>query len=217
MMPRVTHNLPDDVLLAYSAGQLSLAFDLVVASHVSLSDDSRARLEAFDAVGGMILDEVEPIALGDDSFAATMALIQGAAPEDCATTPPRPKGVFPDPLRQMVGGDLDSVAWRPIGMGARQAILHSDKGGSVRLLYIPTGVAMPTHSHHGNEMTLVLQGAYRDEFDEFHRGDVELADQDLDHTPVAFGDEDCICLAATDDRLKFSSLLPRLAQPFLRI
>jgi putative transcriptional regulator len=34
---------------------------------------------------------------------------------------------------------------------------------------------------------------------------------------VAFGDEDCICLSATDARLRFNSLLPRLAQPFLRI
>ena len=66
-------------------------------------------------------------------------------------------------------------------------------------------------------MTLVLQGAYRDEMDDFHRGDIEVADEDVRHTPIAFGPEDCICLTATDARLRFTSMLPRLAQPFLRI
>jgi putative transcriptional regulator len=28
---------------------------------------------------------------------------------------------------------------------------------------------------------------------------------------------DCICIAATDAKLRFKSLLPRLAQPFFRI
>ena len=36
-------------------------------------------------------------------------------------------------------------------------------------------------------------------------------------TPVAEEGEDCICLAATDAPLKFNALLPRIAQPFLRI
>ena len=66
-------------------------------------------------------------------------------------------------------------------------------------------------------MTMVLQGAYRDELDRFGRGDVEIADQDLTHTPVAEAGLDCICLAATDAPLRFNALLPRIAQPFLRI
>ena len=44
-MSPVMHTLPDDVLLAYSTGQLPEAFDLVVAAHCSLSDDSRAALD----------------------------------------------------------------------------------------------------------------------------------------------------------------------------
>lgn len=66
-------------------------------------------------------------------------------------------------------------------------------------------------------MTLVLQGAFRDGDIEFRRGDVELANEDVDHSPEAFGSETCICLAAADRRLRFNTLLPRLAQPFFRI
>lgn len=211
----VQHHIPDEFLMAYSAGALPEAFSLVVASHVSLSDDSRARLETFDAVGGAVLESAPVAPLSDDSLAATLALIGGAVPEP--RQEPRHGAVLPAPLQDYVGGDVDAVKWRPVGMGVKQAILKTSGDGTVRLLYIPSGTAVPDHGHNGVELTLVLQGAYRDHFGEYHRGDIEVAGEDEEHTPTAFGPQDCICLAVTDAKLKFTSLLPRLAQPFLRI
>ncbi|MEM0947850.1 MAG: ChrR family anti-sigma-E factor [Pseudomonadota bacterium] len=213
----IRHHLSDDVLMAYSAGALPEAFNLVVASHVSLSDESRARLEAFDAVGGAVLDGSDTVALHADSLDATMALIAAqdgvreaprAAPEDA---------VFPQPLRDYIDGDLDAVAWRSIGGGVRQSIIPTSSDATVRLLHIPAGTAIPDHGHSGMEMTLVLKGAFRDEFDRFARGDVEVANEHLNHTPIAEEGEDCICLAATDAPLKFSGFLPRIAQRFAGI
>ena len=102
-------------------------------------------------------------------------------------------------------------------MGVKQAILPTSKSASARLLYIPAGAAMPDHGHRGMELTLVLRGAFTDEDDRFGPGDVEVADEELNHTPVADIGEDCICLAATDAPLRFNSWLPRLAQPFFKI
>ena len=94
----------------------------------------------------------------------------------------------------------------------------SDVEATARLLYIPAGQAMPEHSHRGTEMTLVLQGGYSSVDGHYVRGDLEVADQQTNHTPIADDDgEDCICLVATDGRLLFNCLLPRLAQVFLRI
>jgi putative transcriptional regulator len=84
-------------------------------------------------------------------------------------------------------------------------------------LFIPAGVAMPDHGHHGMEMTMVLQGAFQDEGDHFGRGDVEIADSEIEHTPMADLDEDCICLAVTDAPLRFKGLLPRIMQKFIGI
>jgi len=61
----------------------------------------------------------------------------------------------------------------------------------------------------------VLQGAFLDGSDRFARGDIEIADESLEHTPIADLGEDCICLAATDARLRFNKLIPRIAQPFI--
>ena len=76
---------------------------------------------------------------------------------------------------------------------------------------------MPDHGHNGTELTLVLKGAFADDHDRFGVGDVEVANEDLHHTPIAEPGEDCICLAATDAPLKFNGFLPRIAQKIMRI
>jgi putative transcriptional regulator len=213
----IRHHLSDPLLLAYSAGQLPEAFSLVVATHVSLCDDCRSRLMAFDAIGGALIDDASEARLADDSFEATMARISGM-PQTAPVPSSRIMGsVFPAPLRDYVGGDLAAVKWRWVGMGVRQATLKTDSGAAARLLHIPAGQAVPDHGHRGMELTLVLQGAFRDTEDRFGPGDVEIATQDLEHTPVAEPGADCICLAATDAPLRFNRLIPRIAQPFLRI
>ncbi len=215
---KITHHLNDKLLMAYSAGTLPEAFNLVVATHLSICDDCRAHAASFDAVGGAMMDAaVAPVAMSGQSLAATLARIktQASQPEyapssmDCA--------VLPAPLRAYVGGGVDAINWRSLGGGVRQAILPTSDKASARLLYIPAGMAVPDHGHRGLELTLVLQGAFSDSEDRFARGDVEIATEDLEHTPVAEPGLDCICLAATDAPLKFRGLIPRIAQPFFRI
>ena len=87
----------------------------------------------------------------------------------------------------------------------------------MRLLHIPAGQAVPEHGHNGIELTLVLQGSFVDETDRFGVGDLEVADNDLTHVPVAGPGAPCICLAATDAPLRFKGLMPRLTQRLFRI
>ena len=212
----IRHHLSDQLLMAYAAGELPEAFSLVVATHVSLCDDCRARAGAFDAVGGALLEEAEEIALGEDALGRALARIEGL-PQATLSAPQKSAGIFPAPLTGYVGGDLSAVRWRRVGGGVRQAILPTGKEASARLLYIPAGTAVPDHGHRGMELTLVLQGAFADDKGRFNRGDIEIANEELEHTPVALAGQDCICLAATDAPLRFRGLLPRLAQPLLQI
>ncbi|MFD0982433.1 ChrR family anti-sigma-E factor [Tropicimonas aquimaris] len=214
----VQHRITDDILADYAAGNLAEAFNLVVASHVSLCPESRNRLGELECVGGAILESGEVAPMSEGSLEATLALIAGGAPaEPIMTQPPMQGSVLPAPLREYIGGDVDQVRWRSVGMGVKQAILQTSPEASARLLYIPAGCEMPDHGHRGMEMTLVLQGAFLDGEERFARGDVEIAGEELEHMPVADVGEDCICLAATDAPLKFTGVLPRLFQPFLKI
>ncbi len=216
----VKHQVTEELLTAYAAGNLPEAFNLVVATHVSLCTEARVRLEAMEAVGGALLDDLDEMPMSHGSLEATLRLISDRPKEPIKAVPVQQEAsckVLPKPLMEYVGGDITKVKWRPIGMGAKQAILKSSGDADVRLLYIPAGSELPDHGHHGQELTLVLQGAFIDGDDRFARGDLEVADEDLEHTPVADIGEDCICLAATNAPLKFKGIAPRLAQPFLRI
>lgn len=225
---KITHHLTDKLLMAYSAGQLPEAFSLVVATHISLCDECRARLASFDALGGAVLEETQDVPMSSGSLDATMKMIRdraarGVGNPDDPVAAPRFGGrrvadcVLPQPVRSYVGGDLDAVRWRSVGGGVRQAILPTARDARVRLLHIPAGVAVPDHGHNGTELTQVLRGAFRDERGYFGPGDIDIATEDTHHTPIAEGDEDCICLAATDAPLRFRAFLPRIAQPFFRI
>jgi putative transcriptional regulator len=211
-MMNIRHHLSDSMMIAYAAGTLPEAFSLVVATHVSMCDDCRAQLGAYEAVGGAVLDGA-PCEMAAGSLEATLARLE--SPE--AITTPKPRGFFAQPLADYVGGDLEAVRWTSLGKGVRQAILPTSKGASARLLYIPAGQAVPDHGHRGTELTLVLQGAFRDDTDRFGVGDLEIATEELQHTPIAEEGEPCICLAATDAPLRFNALLPRLLQPLFRI
>lgn len=219
MSNSIKHHLNDAILMAYAAGTLPEAFNLMVAAHLSLCDTCRAQAESFEALGGEVLEQMraeEITALRPESLEATLSLIAGG-PVDRPEAEAGNCAVLPKPLRDYVGGDLDAVRWKPVGMGVKQAILPTSKEASARLLFIPAGTAMPDHGHQGTEMTMVLKGAFQDEDDYFARGDVEIADSDLHHTPVADIHEDCICLAVADAPLQFDRLIPKIAQRFLRI
>lgn len=222
-MLQINHHLTDALLERYSAGTLPEAFSLVVATHVSLCDECRARLGALDALGGAVLERTSAARLSDGALAATLARIarSGASGDDAkdpiAAAPSMADAVLPAPLRSYVGGDVGEVRWRPVGGGVRQAVLNTSSEASARLLCIPAGARVPDHGHRGTELTLVLQGAFSDAAGRFTRGDVEVATEADEHMPVAEAGADCICLAATDARLKFKTVLPRIAQPFIGI
>lgn len=216
-MTNINHHLTDELIMGYSAGKLPEAIDLLIATHISMCDDCRAAMESYDALGGALLEDdtlITDIAdMDDGSLAATLALIG----EQKVTAAKPVISDVPAPLAGYIGGSLSDVRWRPVGMGVRQAILQTEGDAVARLLHIPAGVAIPHHSHGGLELTLVLKGAFTDEDGHFGPGDVEIADENTDHTPVADLSEDCYCLAVTDASLKFKSLLPKLIQPFVRI
>ncbi|MCK8464656.1 ChrR family anti-sigma-E factor [Aliiroseovarius sp. S1339] len=211
-MSAITHHIPDAILAAYTSGSLPHHYAVAVASHVSLCLQCRASLEAHQNMGGALLDATDRVAVSGHMKADLLAQLDApVTPEPVYTR----QGIYPRPVVEALKGQ--DPRWKSVGMGVRQSILSETKEGSVRLLYIPPGQAVPDHGHNGMEMTLVLQGSFSDETGHFGVGDIEIANEDLDHTPTADPGEACICLAATDAPLRFNALMPRLLQPFFRI
>ncbi|MDF0601120.1 ChrR family anti-sigma-E factor [Psychromarinibacter sp. C21-152] len=211
-MKGIEHHIPERLLIAYAAGTLPKGFSLVVAAHVSMCDTCRAALEAHYAMGGALLEKEGKAAVSDEIKTDLMARLDEPAPEEPVFGR---DGPYPGPVMAAMKGR--APRWRSLGAGVKQSILSADETGSVRLLSIPAGQAVPDHGHSGLELTMVLQGAFADETGTFGVGDVEVADEELEHTPTAAPGDTCICLAATDAPLRFSGFLPRVLQPFFGI
>jgi len=211
-MVHVTHHIPDEILQAYVTGALPHAFAVVVAAHLSLCDACRATCEAQEALGGVLLDAVAADGPDADLRARTLALLDAPAAPAPA---PRAAGIYPGAVMAELKGR--PPRWKSLGAGIRQMILWEGQGGSVRLLRIPGGKAVPDHGHGGLELTLVLQGSFSDHTGTFGPGDVEVATGAVEHQPIADPGPDCISLAATDAPLRFRAFFPRLLQPMFRI
>ena len=211
-MNEIKHHTPDALIAAYAAGSLPQPFAIVVATHISICLECRAAYHGHLAVGGTVLEDVAETDVSDglkDNILALLDTPEKPAPVYCRS------GVYPGPVIEALKGKPPK--WKSMGLGVRQCIVGSSSEGTVRLLYIPPGQAVPDHSHNGLELTLVLQGSFSDATGRFGVGDLEVADEDLEHTPVADEGPPCICLAATDMPLKFNSFLPRMLQPLFGI
>ena len=222
-MSTISHHPGDDLIGLYAAGSLEHGWSLAIASHLSLCPECRERLAAAEAAGGALLEALPAQAPVDAAWNALHRRLLHPAPlppQQAATPAPAPSGAgpfLPAPLRRAVGGDLESLRWRPLGLGAYHLPIATHDGTSVRLLRIPAGRPVPEHAHRGRELTLVLCGAFADATGHYARGDLQDADTDLQHQPVADADIDCICLAVTDAPLRFRSWMVRAVQPLLGI
>jgi putative transcriptional regulator len=218
MMPN--HHIPAELLLDYAAGSLPLPWSLVVACHLTLCPHCRGELAAAERIGGSLLEQGETRPMRPGAFDAIAGRLGPQEIPAATTVPLRSSGnrLLPAPLREYLP-DPDRIAWRWSGKGLRSHALSVPKprGGMATLLHVAPGAGLPTHTHGGNEMTLVLSGGFTDEKGAFRRGDVEVADANDEHRPVAMLGEACICLAVTDAPLQFRGRLGWVLNQWARL
>jgi putative transcriptional regulator len=218
---RISHHPGEDLIAAYAAGSLDEATALAIATHLTLCPACRRQAASYETLGGALIESLPEAALSAGALAATLARAKAETPVARAAThsalAPRSSIVLPAPLRRYVGGDVETAKWRSLGPGIQHMPLVSSDGATARLLRIAPGRAVFDHGHGGSELTLVLNGSYRSQGERFARGDIEIADENVTHRPVAGTEDVCICLAVTDAPLRFGNWLGRLMQPFIGI
>ncbi|OJU51801.1 MAG: transcriptional regulator [Brevundimonas sp. 67-6] len=213
-MTSIVHIPAEETLLAYAAGTLRAPEAAVVAAHLALCPESDRFVAELQALGGALLGSLPPTALAADSLGRMMARIDADGGEAGAELPMNDMADLPEPLRRYPLGP-----WRWLGPGTRVRTVGVPKDGDCRVLMfsIGPGRKMPQHTHDGVEMTLVLEGSYRDESGHFGPGDFEEADTATDHQPVVDSDIPCLCLVALDGQIRLSGLVGRMIQPFVRL
>lgn len=214
------HHPDPSTLLAFSSGALAEAFAAVVAAHLDACAECRARLALADRIGAHLVEQQDgaPLAEGARERLRARVLAEGAPPARVATMrPPASAGQLPRTLQHYFGERYADLRWRMIGPGIHYLRAEGVHDGHLMLLRTAPGRSVPMHTHGGNELTLILQGAYRDAIGHFAPGDVADLDSEVEHQPVTEPGMPCICVAATDAPLRFSGWMARMLQPLFKL
>ncbi len=213
-MTTIQHHPADELLLALAAGRLESGAALVVDAHVEGCALCRQRVRRHEALGGALLETLEPALLAPEALARTLAaidalpapLVRSASPP--TVKPPLPAGIaWPRSLRH-----CSLTRWRWLGPGMRwsRATLPHDAAANVFLLRIGGGKFLPRHTHSEVELTQVLCGSFDDGRAVFAQGDFDAADSTIHHQPIVHPGAECICLASVRGKVLFDGALARI-------
>jgi putative transcriptional regulator len=234
----IHHHPPFEMLFDFASGSLTEPAALVVAAHAEMCAECRREIARFEAVGGEMLEQIDPVTMSANALDAVLARLDEPEPmlapaaraamrenrsarkavADTAASARPIADLIPSALLAYLGDDLTRLAWRKVGgMFEEIRLPISVKGFKASLMRLKPGAMMPTHTHRGREYTLVLAGGYRDNGSQYGPGDFSLKDASDVHRPVVDSDEECICLAVLDAPVKLTSMMGRLVNPFLRM
>jgi putative transcriptional regulator len=207
----------DAVLAEYVAGTLPAPAHVLVSAHLEMSSRNRAFVDGLESLAGAELARIEPVRFADrDGMLARIF----ALPDEPIVRPVAPVatagGRLPPSIRRYLGHDVDAVRWRTLLPGVREFRFAEDEGCAASLYWIRAGRPLPSHTHGGTELTLVIEGGFADSDGHYVRGEIALADDEVDHRPVADLGEDCLCFAVTDAPLRLTGPIGRLIAPFMR-
>lgn len=211
----IRHHPSDETLLRVASGALNAGPTLVVSVHLAGCDACRDRVATYETLGGALLEEMPRASLVADRFGRTMERIEiGTVPRLASTRMARREpglGIeLPHEMRYCEVGP-----WRWLGPGFKwsKVSIAGSPDAKVMLLKGRAGLRLPAHGHTGLEFTQILSGSLSDARGQYFPGDLDEADDEVDHQPVVGEESECICLAAVDGDTRLHGIWGRLLRP----
>lgn len=211
----MNHHPPEEYLIDLAAGAASEGVKLLLETHLALCSPCQTVRADLEQVGGILLEEE---GAATPSPMPELGALRAPAVRLARPALPVAAGNVPAPLRSFIGASFEALAWRTVWPGVQELPVPGiDRREGLKLLRIRQGMALPNHTHEGDELTLVLQGGYRDATGHYQVGDIALANERINHQPKADWGDACICLTAVERPLRFNGLIARtVSRLFLR-
>lgn len=194
----------DALMARYAAGILPEPARVLVEAHLEMRSVNRSRVAEFETAAGDILEHMEPVSLASRED-ALKAIFQAAplAMADAAPAVPA-NAFFPKAIRDFAGLDAADIPWKTKIPGLKEYSLGKIDGCDVSFFWLKPGRVVPAHTHEGYELSLVLDGAFNDARGRFVKGDISVADESIDHRPVAEAECPCIGFAVSQAPVKLT-------------
>jgi putative transcriptional regulator len=208
-----SHHPNPSLLTAAAAGALTPAVSRILNAHAALCPHCRALMHNIETIAGDALDGEAHEDVAPDALDRALAAL---GPQDGRARWPDMLASLPDEVNEIVTPALCG-AWYTGGVGLKILDLKlpvTAAGETFQLFRIEPGSGPPQHTHGGQEFTLVLTGAFKDETGLYRAGDIAIGDPSVTHRPIAEPGEVCYALAVTTAPLKFTGPLGVLQRMF---
>lgn len=215
-----------EMLTDYAAGSLVLTHSLCVSTHLEHCHDCQQQIRKLEMLGSHLFDQTptEDRQLHNLKNSFFDKLMKQPKVETRVEKSLQEKSTtkwdeyqIPSSLRQFITKSYDDLNWMRLSPSFKIATLYNKEGGAqIALTRVKAGAHMPTHTHTGDEITLVLEGAFSDESGVYRQGDFINRDASHKHKPIVTKDAECICLTVLDAPIEFTGWLARLLNPIIR-
>ena len=216
-MDKLQNHPYGELLAAYSAGSLPLSQALCISAHLEHCYSCTRKLQRLNRVGTELMQQLTPSKASDELKNRLLEQLDSLEAETPKHESARVDPSIPRCLRQFVDSSYGDLRWKRVSADIHSVELCRDSNGAkVELLKIKPGGTATTHTHLGDEYTVILEGSFSDESGLYRKGDFVVKDKNDKHTPVATRDSECICLAVTEGPIQFTGPISRLLNPFIR-
>jgi putative transcriptional regulator len=208
-----SHHPDPSLLTAAATGALTPAVSRILSAHAALCPHCRVIMHDVETVAGAALDGEVSVDLAAEALDRALANL-GA--QETHVRLPDMLAVLPAGVNEIVAPALGGT-WYSGGVGLKILDLKLPSaavGENFQLFRIEPGSGPPKHTHGGQEFTLVLTGAFKDETGLYRAGDIAIGDASVTHRPIAEPGEVCFALAVTTAPLKFTGPLGVLQRMF---
>ncbi len=181
------------LIFEFASGTLGISKSIFASTYLYLNSKASSLNKTFESI------------LGDELLNNTDAPVTKIKYTDCLnneSTPLNNKNDNLDPISNFLG-PLEDIKWKKIYKGFSEFTPKVNDNDELKLIKMDPGASVPLHSHGGREYILVLSGSFCDEYGNYNKGDIQINDQKIRHTPIACKDDGCICLTITEKDVIF--------------
>ncbi|USH03776.1 ChrR family anti-sigma-E factor [Grimontia kaedaensis] len=215
---------PSEALLeSHAAGELPASMSIAVAAHCELCSCCAEKLAHYEAkaADSAFNDDnaIDQESAQEDIFADMMASIINGESSPLTKVSASPSSEIevagdrynlPTALRR-----YHHLGWSSIGSISRARLPLNEGDTRASLLHIGMNGSVPSHTHKGMEVTLLLSGHFEDEHDQYVPGDFIVLDSSNHHTPQTH--DGCLCYTVADAPLHFTKGVSQLLNTVGRV
>ena len=191
----------NQLIFDFASGSLGPSKSLFTSTYLYLNSKASSLNSKFESI------------LGDNLLDNKVATLSKIKYSDCISNSKnnvKSSSEQASPISKVIG-PLNDIKWKQVYKGFSEYTPNIQDDDELKLIKMEPGSSVPLHSHGGKEYILVLQGSFRDEYGTYSKGDIQINDQKIKHTPIASNDEGCVCLTITERDViffgKFGSFL----------